>query len=344
MGQLKNVLVIIASITVMIFVADKFWTKYNLDSTEPTCINDGVESLLLDLTTNELKKQMLKEGFVLTTRVLKENTTTEKRDITYKGKSKYSCNTSIEFGLAAIAGNKETEEIINQINLFPEESLAMTLDRDYKVNENDLGTTYFVRALRFTEDDLSPFTTQIMAAKYRIAERKSEKCSLLHQTVLENLDKYKTDRGDINILRMAIKDSEQIYKECNETEYEISSLEFTQIKEDFKNELKRHENLKNSVNESTQNTSQEPSVDTYKGYIGPNLLEVNQGVDTDIIEVSIEGNDETCRYQMDMTGGLVWTDCLKITNSKKDEILCTKKKTMCKTINELRKALGVSGY
>ncbi len=59
-----------------------------------------------------------------------------------------------------------------------------------------------------------------------------------------------------------------------------------------------------------------------------------------ITEVLIEGNGEACKVFIKSTGVLSKTNCVKITNSKKVKILCTKRKKICKTENEIKAFIG----
>ncbi len=71
MGQIKNIIIIIAGISILAFVGDQFWTKYSLDTTAPTCTNNDVESTLIELITRDLKNSYLKEGVILNTKIIK---------------------------------------------------------------------------------------------------------------------------------------------------------------------------------------------------------------------------------------------------------------------------------
>ncbi len=54
----------------------------------------------------------------------------KKREITYKGKSKYSCHTAIELSFSAVPGNKHIETLVK---LIPKEDLTITVERDYSL-------------------------------------------------------------------------------------------------------------------------------------------------------------------------------------------------------------------
>ena len=154
MNQMRDMLIIVASVAVVIFVADQMSTKYNTDSMELSCINNNVENTLLEVTTEELKGKLKEEGFTLNTSIIRENTSTEKREFTIGGKSKYQCNTSIQLNLSAVAGNEKNKKIIENI-AKGKDTFTTTIDRDYSITENDLGTQYWVRALKILESDLT---------------------------------------------------------------------------------------------------------------------------------------------------------------------------------------------
>jgi len=62
---------------------------------------------------------------------------------------------------------------------------------------------------------------------------------------------------------------------------------------------------------------------------------LNGDEDGDIAEILIRGNGEECKVFVESTGVVVKTNCVKLTNSKQVQILCTKRKKMCKTVNEV---------
>ena len=154
MNQMKEMLIIAASIAVIIFVVDQMSTKYNTDAMELSCTNTDVENTLLEVVTDEVKEKLLKDGFILSTSVLRENTSTEKREFTIGGKSKYQCNTSVQLVLSASPNNTESQNIIKNITKG-KNSFETTIDRDYSITENDLGTQYWIRALKITESDIT---------------------------------------------------------------------------------------------------------------------------------------------------------------------------------------------
>ncbi len=60
---------------------------------------------------------------------------------------------------------------------------------------------------------------------------------------------------------------------------------------------------------------------------------------SDVVEVLIRGNGGYCSLWMDSLGRVGETDCIRLTNSKKIKILCTKKKKICKKEQEIYKFL-----
>jgi len=62
---------------------------------------------------------------------------------------------------------------------------------------------------------------------------------------------------------------------------------------------------------------------------GLNLLNKSNGL------VLLKGKNESCRITMTPAGEITKTNCKYITNSKNVNIVCTKRKTMCKTIEEV---------
>ena len=154
MKEIKNLLIIGASIAILLVSADYFAEKYNTNPLELSCTNDDVEATLLEVTTDDLKSELTKDGFNIKVNVLKENTSTESRIFTVNGKSKYTCNTSIEFTLTARLGNKEARNTIMNLS-DGKETYTTLVDRDYSITENDLGTQYWVRSLKITQGELS---------------------------------------------------------------------------------------------------------------------------------------------------------------------------------------------
>lgn len=64
------------------------------------------------------------------------------------------------------------------------------------------------------------------------------------------------------------------------------------------------------------------------------ILESGEG-SSDIVEVLIRGNGGYCSAWINSMGIVEETDCIRLTNSKKIKILCTKKKESCKTEKEV---------
>ena len=64
------------------------------------------------------------------------------------------------------------------------------------------------------------------------------------------------------------------------------------------------------------------------------ILESGEG-SSDIVEVLLRGNGGYCSAWVNSMGIVEETDCIRLTNSKKIKILCTKKKEICKTEKEV---------
>ena len=60
---------------------------------------------------------------------------------------------------------------------------------------------------------------------------------------------------------------------------------------------------------------------------------------TGLTEILMKGNGEYCIAAVKSSGMIKKTDCVRLTNSKKIKILCTKKKKLCKTQKEVLDAL-----
>jgi hypothetical protein len=52
-------------------------------------------------------------------------------------------------------------------------------------------------------------------------------------------------------------------------------------------------------------------------------------------KVLLKGQDESCKITMDVMATITYTNCKRLTNSKGVKILCTKRKSMCKTEKEV---------
>jgi len=153
MYSLKNILVIISSIAIILFVGDSFATKYNTDASGLSCINSDVEKVLLNVVSNDLQGELAKRGYVLSVNVIKENTSTEDRKFTIGNKSKYTCNTTIDLKLKADPNNIKAVKYITDVSKS-KGFVSVTIDRDFSITENDLGTQYWVRSLKITEGEL----------------------------------------------------------------------------------------------------------------------------------------------------------------------------------------------
>ncbi len=67
-----------------------------------------------------------------------------------------------------------------------------------------------------------------------------------------------------------------------------------------------------------------------------NMTIISEDADgSDVVEVLIRGNGGYCSAWMDSLGDVSTTDCIRLSNSKKIKILCTKKKEICKTEKEI---------
>lgn len=148
----KDTLVVIASIAVIAFVGDALTSKYNMSDSTVTCTSPEVERSLLDIITPDVNEELQKEGFQIRTSVLRENTSTELATPTVNGKSKYSCNTSVQISLYALANNKQAQKTFDGFN---DQQKYFTKDFDYTVTPNDMGTQFWVRALKITPFDIT---------------------------------------------------------------------------------------------------------------------------------------------------------------------------------------------
>jgi len=55
----------------------------------------------------------------------------------------------------------------------------------------------------------------------------------------------------------------------------------------------------------------------------------------DTAKVMIRGNGERCSVELSSSGDIMESDCRIMTNSKNVKILCTRRKKICKTVNEV---------
>ena len=67
-----------------------------------------------------------------------------------------------------------------------------------------------------------------------------------------------------------------------------------------------------------------------------------ESINNDVAQVRIAGKSESCSVTIKSTGVVGQTNCVKITNSKKVKILCTKRKKVCKTEDEIREFVGMN--
>lgn len=70
-------------------------------------------------------------------------------------------------------------------------------------------------------------------------------------------------------------------------------------------------------------------------YADNNLIVLNDEEDSDVAELEIRGNGESCRLDFESTGKIYNSSCHSIVNSKGVRIYCTAKKKMCKTYDEI---------
>ena len=68
------------------------------------------------------------------------------------GQSKYSCNTSIAITLKALPDNNKSQEIISK---FIQKQTNFTIDLDYTVTPNDLGTQFWVKSRKIVQSDIT---------------------------------------------------------------------------------------------------------------------------------------------------------------------------------------------
>lgn len=154
MNTIKNIVILIAGVLIVFFITDSFATKYNTNSMGLSCINDDVANTLLEVTTKDLKDQLFTQGFILSSKVIKENTATESKQNTINAKAKYTCNTSIKLTLEADLKNRKAVEYIKSISNNGK-SFSNNIDRKYTITENDLGTLYWVNSIKITTEDLN---------------------------------------------------------------------------------------------------------------------------------------------------------------------------------------------
>lgn len=155
MKTIRDILVIIASIALIIYVSDIMGTKYNTDENMISCSNDDVQDLFIEVATDNVKESIEKQGFIFNANVIKENTTTEDKKITTGNKAIYKCNTTIEILIKADPNNETNTTFIKSIANKGTDTFSATFDRDYTVKENDLGTTFWVETNKFFEFEIS---------------------------------------------------------------------------------------------------------------------------------------------------------------------------------------------
>ncbi len=72
-----------------------------------------------------------------------------------------------------------------------------------------------------------------------------------------------------------------------------------------------------------------------------NIIMLETDKSSDVVEVLIRGNGGYCTALINSSGAVAKTDCIRLINSKKIKILCTKKKEVCKTEKEVFDYLSV---
>lgn len=155
MKMIRDVLVILASLALVIFVSDEMATKYKTDDNMISCSYDPVQDLLISVATKEVKNSVEKQGFTFSANVIKENTTTEDRKMTIGNKAIYTCNTTIEVLIKANPSNEANVLYIKSLANKGDDTFSATFDRDYTVKENDSGTSYWVQANKITEYEIT---------------------------------------------------------------------------------------------------------------------------------------------------------------------------------------------
>ncbi len=65
------------------------------------------------------------------------------------------------------------------------------------------------------------------------------------------------------------------------------------------------------------------------------MLILNQDEDSDVAEIQLKGNGESCQLSFGSNAVIYDTSCLKLTNSKGLNIYCTSQKKICKTYDEI---------
>ena len=155
MKMIRDILVILASLALVIFVSDEMATKYKTDDNMISCSYDPVQDLLISVATKEVKNSVEKQGFIFSANVIKENTITEDRKMTIGNKAIYTCNTTIEVLIKANPSNEANVLYIKSLANKGDDTFSATFDRDYTVKENDSGTSYWVQANKITEYEIT---------------------------------------------------------------------------------------------------------------------------------------------------------------------------------------------
>lgn len=154
MRMIRDILVIISALALIIYVSDKMAEKYNTDDTQLTCLDDDVQNLLLDVTTKDLIKSVNEQGYILNSSILKENTVTKERKQTIGNKAILTCSTSIKLSLKADPNYSSNVDFIKSVANENGDTFVTSFDKDYTVQENDMGTYYWVHAKEVYEFEL----------------------------------------------------------------------------------------------------------------------------------------------------------------------------------------------
>ena len=155
MKMIRDILVIITSLALILFVSDSMATKYKADDNMISCSYENVDSLLIDVVSKEVKESIEKQGFIFNANVIKEDTITTDRKMTIGNKAIYTCNSTIEVLIKAAANNEDNVLFIKAIANSGTDTFKTTFTKDYTVKENDLGTMFWVEANKILEYEIS---------------------------------------------------------------------------------------------------------------------------------------------------------------------------------------------
>lgn len=154
MNTIKNILVIIASIAVIVYISDTMATKYKTDENMISCSYAPVEELLIDVALGDAKESLMNNGFIVNAQVNKDNTITKDRKMTIGNKAIYKCFTTIEVQVQADPNNSNNLKLIESIANKNSDTFVTTFDREFTVEENDMGTSYWVSVKRIMDYEI----------------------------------------------------------------------------------------------------------------------------------------------------------------------------------------------